>query len=634
MRRTLAALLMLSPLLVAAPADAASTLSVEIISPADGATVTGNLTVTFRVTASAGTPIYSATATFADQKSSFSLYGADCTAGCIETATFDTTRTPDIWTQSGNVSSWEYEDGVSTFAVRADTTDNSAPARATGTVQLDNKRPTVVVDGASRGGVWPLTADDSLLVRAYPSAHDGGSVQAMYLFTSSAKIPMAAPSVVGGPWTASLDTSAYYEDGRRIAVRAVDDRGIGNIGHVVGYMVDHGPILTAPVLGNPTLDDDLDRVEIPFQYALRNNSGNDLPETRVASVTTTIDGAVSSVEPVGASDEVNHVAAGYSGERVPAGQHTIAYTVTDDRGISSTVSAAVDVTQTLFASWDLPSDAVVMPGSKLSLTSRASTTNSSLVDLTVTVDGITAGGFICSASCPTTAEPVVVLPTGQPGTHTVEVTVSPMAGHDMRLTGTYRVLPRALGTLRTRPPGTYGAQVALSGTTSVDGAPRAGVTATLQRRVVGTTTWRAVATTTSDASGIVRFSPIAGRSAYYRVQTLASDGSWGGSTGPSIRVDSFVALTGHLRATTVRAGDAVVVTGTMLPGSCTTKLRLESYRQHRWVTEAERCATSTGTYRLAFRPAATGKLPLRVVRPAGGGFLQTVRRLPTLIITP
>src|SRR4051794_15890481 len=170
-----------------APASAYEGTDVQITidSPAENASVSGTVDVTYTVTAPVGTPIGRADVTFATKGHETDLTGQDCSAGCTRTASFDTTTSPLPW--NSDAARWT-DDGPQWFTVAVEVNGTWA-SEGVGVI-LDNHRPTVTVQGMDAGGLYPLTAHDSITISAYPTPHDGGPITGMFYVLGGTETPM------------------------------------------------------------------------------------------------------------------------------------------------------------------------------------------------------------------------------------------------------------------------------------------------------------------------------------------------------------------------------------------------------------------------------------------------------------
>lgn len=610
--------------LPAAPASAYQGTDVQIIidSPAENATVSGTVDVTYTVTALVGTPIGRADATFAGSAQETDLTDQDCSAGCSRTASFDTTSSPLPW--NGDTARWT-DDGPQWFTVAVEV--NGTWASEEVGVIVNNHRPTVTVQGMDADGLYPLTAHDSITISAYPAAHQGGRITGMYYILGNTETPMKPPATPGDPWTYTVDTSAQTNTYVASAVRARDERGIENIGTRVAYVIDHGPTLTAPTIADPIKDDDLNAVQLAYRYSWFATS---LPETRPQTVVTLLDGQEVHRDDAGLW-EYQHPGKvlGYSGIRVPGGDHTLTYVLTDNRGGTGSLEVPIHVTPTLFGQFDSGAEAVALPGVDLPVTASAKTTNSTIWFWQILVDGlgVNSGGpqNTCTSDCPTTLNPEATLRNYPPGKHKLELTLIPKSGHPLTVESSFTVLPYAVAKLKPATA-TYDKPLTLRGTaTSTGDAPAANATAVLQRRTYGTTSWQDISTAAADSQGNVSFTVQAGRSESYRLRTTTKPASWAGSIGATITVPSRASITMRKTPTSVRRRQLLTVSATVLPKpSKNTVMRLQRYTDGHWVTVSrEWFANTTGSINWKYRPRSTGWQKLRLVRPAANGLIGT-----------
>lgn len=171
---------------------------------------------------------------------------------------------------------------------------------------------------------------------------------------------------------------------------------------------------------------------------------------------------------------------------------------------------------------------------------------------------------------------------------------------------------RAVSPELTTTPATavYGAPVTLRGVT-----PKAGGTATLERRASGTSTWIKVATVRSGANRQWTLVTKPAETTAYRVSNAAGDGAWPTTMTKTVTVRFLVSV--KASATRPKANQKITVSGAVRPVKAGAKVSLQRKSGATWVTIAGGAVKAGGTYAIT-KPFAKGKWPLRVVVTGGG----------------
>lgn len=190
-------------------------------------------------------------------------------------------------------------------------------------------------------------------------------------------------------------------------------------------------------------------------------------------------------------------------------------------------------------------------------------------------------------------------------------------------------------TVAATPTVTYGQRPAVSVSfqrRSPTGAvlPRSGANVVLFRRPAGTSTWLLVAGTYTGSTGRAAFTvPVPTGAVDYQVRGRTIDAvQIVGTRRTTVRQ----IVSANLSATTVRRGSLVTVSGAVTPRRAV-RVSLQRYVSGRWVTLTSVVSSSTGSYRIAYRPAASGSYVLRVLSPASVAVLATGSPNRTLRVT-
>ena len=415
--------------------------TVEILSPAPDAVVEGKLNVEIFVTADPSLGINTATVTLSTRRVTVFLPWGGCGAGCRASAVIDTLA------PAGHVSSWTYVVPDGPAVLTASVATMGAGAAAQRNVVIDNKRPVVTVAAPLRGTVsptslFPHSADGELRLEASAAvpAGSGSEVVSMTMTRQwELRDPFIAPTAAGRPWTLSLDTSALVEGTRSEFVVAVDGRGVTSVPVRVGYVVSHGFTLTGPSLPPDVRDVDLSHLQLHYSYP------SVLPDTRLATVTTFLDGAkITAADPCCAPLSQSGVLSVGLG-KVPPGEHVLTFVVTDTRGSERRIDLPVNVSQTLFATWTSGAGGRVTAGSPLRMSASARSTAVGLSSWHATIDGynVPRSGqtWDCAVSCPGEVTLSFDVTHLAPGRHVVELTVEAYRSWQQKLSTVITVDP-------------------------------------------------------------------------------------------------------------------------------------------------------------------------------------------------
>ena len=611
------ALALPAAVLWAVPSEASTYdgVSIEIISPTGGSTLGGAVSVTYVVTAPADAPLGRAWADFGNADAvEVDLTGRDCSAGCEQTATFDTSTAP--LPISSDAARYR-NDGASFFGATVNLGDVSISDSVN--VVLDNQRPTVTVVGQGDGY---LTARDSVTIQVQPQARPGGTITGVFWVGGTTQTPMTAPATPGGPWTTVIDTSGARNGPVYGYVRATDDRGIQSIGDQARYVVDHGVTLTAPTLADPVVDDDLNGVDLGYTWGRFIT----MPQTTLRKVVTLLDG-VQTYDDTDAYTLNQHpdTFRALSNTRVPAGSRVLTYVVTDSRGVTSRIDVPVHVQASLSATWTMGADTTVLPGAPVDLQAHLTSTHDTIWTWSL---GAGAGAGDqgtsygpCTVNCTSEATAAATLRFDNPGVHDVHLEVVPKNGWPLTFHTTVTVLPTATGRVTTTEPSTYGVRRTVAGVlTTSDGKPAPRTSASLQQHVGST--WTTVAKTTSDRAGKVAFHVTPHGASRYRIVTGDLARHWGGTIGPvstlsaraRVLITSAPSSVVHGRTITVKARAYAPRTRSLV---------LEYLDNGRWRAIGTAHPNPRGVVTWHFVPPAPGTLHLRATRLARDGLLET-----------
>lgn len=596
------------------PAQATTTgdgVTIELISPLAGQTLSGTVEVTYRVTAPADdTWLWSAEAWYAGKSVAIDLRGRDCSAGCLETATFDTATSP-LPVNSNDVPF--HTDGSHTVA--ASVNRGGVWFSDSVNVVIDNKRPVVTIVDQGSGY---LTAGDSLMVKAQPQVRAGGTVTGVYWVSGTTQTLMTAPLVPGGAWTKVIDTSSAGNGIGSGVVRATDDRGIQNYSTPVRYVVDHGAALTAPTMPSPVIDDDLNAVALSYTWG----RSALMPETTLRRLVTQVDGVTTNEDTDAYSlNQTPGKVRALSMVRVPPGPHLMTYILSDSRGATSRIDVPVTVQRSLSATWTQGADAAVLPGTSLPLEVSISSSHDTLWLWEMRVDGVgVASHGPCSSQCPSVMTAATSYLFSTPGVHDVSLTIYPLNGWSDTFHTSVTVLPRATGRITSTGATTYGvARVVRGVVITGDGTPAAGAPSALQQ-LVGPD-WHTVGTATSGPHGEVAFTVTPRSTTSYRIVTDDAPGRWGGGPGPAVALSAQVRVVITSSPKTVRKNQWFTIKG-RFDGPAKQPLNIEMLgRKRHWdvIQRARSGAQGIVTWRI--RLSKPGTAEIRATRPSGGGFL-------------
>jgi hypothetical protein len=172
----------------------------------------------------------------------------------------------------------------------------------------------------------------------------------------------------------------------------------------------------------------------------------------------------------------------------------------------------------------------------------------------------------------------------------------------------------------------YGESAVLSGrlTDPVTGSGLAGAAVQLES-LDPAGAWVEMATLTTDASGATASAVTPLAATTYRLR-YADPGAPEASVSPSVTVAVHAALAAAVSRTTVRAGRALVVTGTLAPADG--PVRLERLTAGRWVLARLVQPAADGSFAATVTPAAPGWWRWRLARPDTADRPGATVRLP------
>ncbi|MFJ3305885.1 hypothetical protein ACIPSA_22705 [Streptomyces sp. NPDC086549] len=202
------------------------------------------------------------------------------------------------------------------------------------------------------------------------------------------------------------------------------------------------------------------------------------------------------------------------------------------------------------------------------------------------------------------------------GTHTVTVTVTDSTG----AVGTASV--QAVVTadkLTATAPGSVvlGKSVKVSGllSTGTD-RPLPFRSVSLQARPAGTTTWKTVATGSTDGSGLIALATKPARNESLRL--VAAAGTKPVSAALKVSVSPKVTL--KASATTVKRGATVKFSGSVSSQETGATVKLQVYRSGAWTTVASKAQSSTGQVTFTVAEKTRGTFTYRLLTTATTGF--------------
>lgn len=561
--------------------------AITIISPVADETVSGTLEVSYVVTfpnESSDHRVFASVGNTLDAPSvGIDLTGVDCSAGCEETATLDTTA--DALT-----------DGSTWLTVKA--YRDGEPISARFQVNLDNQRPRITVGGVVDGRV---TAGDSLDVDATITSPADARIASADWVSGQTITPMTPPTAPGLPWTVVVDTSTAANGIESGTVRARDERGLVST-TAVSYIVDHGPSLSvATAVPDPVLDNALSSVVLSYSWK------GYMGDTSLTKLDTYLDGALVDTVPADyyTTPSPGHIEADAK-NRIPGGHHTLRYVATDSRGATGALDVPIDVVTTLTSAWTAGAGSVVLPKTPLTLQALSTSTDPSspLWYGDMTIDGLTyQSRAACGLGCSQTLTSKKTIRFDKPGRHQVKLEVYPKLGWSQVISTTVTVLPYA--TARIAPVGTatYGVARTLRGLVTTDaGRAAPGTPTRLQRKSNGT--WATVASAVSNAAGAVSFRIVPRTTTTYRMLTSNVAGDWGAKVGPALTLRTKATVGIRSVPRRLKRGAAFAVTGFVHgPRS---RIILESSNRNHWtpIATARQRADGIVVVRISHRKAA------------------------------
>jgi spore germination protein len=130
--------------------------------------------------------------------------------------------------------------------------------------------------------------------------------------------------------------------------------------------------------------------------------------------------------------------------------------------------------------------------------------------------------------------------------------------------------------------------------------------------------WRDVATSTTNAHGLVRVAIHPDAATHYRFVAASAWARTAARTSPAqVRVRYAVGLTPPVARETVRRGASVHLSGSVLPSTAGLAVRLQVWNGRRWVHRAGTSTTASGAFTVAVSFASRGRHHVRVVVPTG-----------------
>jgi hypothetical protein len=178
---------------------------------------------------------------------------------------------------------------------------------------------------------------------------------------------------------------------------------------------------------------------------------------------------------------------------------------------------------------------------------------------------------------------------------------------------------------------TYGTDLTVTGrlTSLTTTAPIPAAAVSLFGRLPGTTAYVAIASSTSDVDGVVRFVLRPSTNADY-VLRYAGTAVSGASESALRRVDVAPNLT-LTSAVAVRVGTTVTIRGSVSPPRPGQTVQIQRYYSGAWHLVTSRALSSSSTFAVAVpTPTAKGWLSYRVTKAATPSILGAVRTLPRI----
>jgi hypothetical protein len=424
-----------------APARAADTATVTIVSPAAADTLFGTISVSFDVSVPAGTAqnYYQVRvgSRLSDRK-----YAA-CYSTCRLTFTTDTTeaRFPSWYQLASNR---QVNDGPQRITVMSLNSSYTVIGSSAVDVVIDNDQPTlglvapVVPSGASDGRV---TVDRTFRLEAHPAAvADGAEVEDVVVAGGGHEWDVVAPSQPGAPWVIQADPSAWTEGPLRVELSARDTRGVQGAPTTVEAMVVHGFGLSGPAVQSPVYDDDLRNLELFYEYSQY------VTNTWPVLIETLVDGMLVNRQTVTELDRALHPGRVLAelGPPVAAGAHSLSFVVTDNRGTTERVDTPLDVRESVRVSWVSGTGQQSRAGRPLTLSASAQTEIGSISSwiLENAVTSEILDSRVCNTACPLSQTQAMTFTPKMPGTIDLRLRIGFSPGRPERtLTTTVTVLP-------------------------------------------------------------------------------------------------------------------------------------------------------------------------------------------------
>lgn len=164
----------------------------------------------------------------------------------------------------------------------------------------------------------------------------------------------------------------------------------------------------------------------------------------------------------------------------------------------------------------------------------------------------------------------------------------------------------------------YGSSTKFSGklTQVYTGYGVSGAKVELQRRLRGSSTWTAEATTTTGSGGAFSFTRAPWTNRDYRAVHVSGSPSYPGPKSAVRAVLVRQRVSGAFNDSTVRRGTTVRFAGSVAPTRAGKSVYLQRYSGGSWKTVATRTLTSSSTYSVSVRHNIPGTYTYRVYRPS------------------
>lgn len=176
----------------------------------------------------------------------------------------------------------------------------------------------------------------------------------------------------------------------------------------------------------------------------------------------------------------------------------------------------------------------------------------------------------------------------------------------------------------------YGERLALQGrmTSSGDVVPYESVY--VQRRRLGTTKWRRIATERTDANGRIAHTSTPSFGAYYRLRYV--DDTYQNSTSSASRVRVAVRVSATLSSSSVSRGGVAKISGAVRPNHPGKTVYLQRYRDGAWRSIKSKSLDADSRYVFSLSTSSRGKFRYRVVRPGDTDHLKGFSPSRTLTV--